>query len=330
MASSPTASEDKDVQEKQLPSTSRPFSERFGFGYFRDTLDWFTGKGRKKEKNDGSGDATSTPTDDSTKLYLNRSLMQRFIQTSQLRQIICLPSEIELSEWLASQIIPFFNNVNLLYGTISEFCTQSTCPTMSAPNNTIYYWIDEKGKKSKCSAVQYIDYVTASIERLMRDVTVFPARHGMSFPSNFDTVIRRIQRQLLHVLAHMYHAHFDAHVQLGTHVYLNSVFVHFVIFSQHFGLIEARELDVLRDLAECLLTDVESGNEKEPAPPSESPLPGDSTGISHEEVDPETPLTAFRSWENSKSACDRKPVNPTAPLNVKDLLWGNALETSVV
>lgn len=28
--------------------------------------------------------------------------------------------------------VDFFNQVNLLYGTLAEFCTPTTCPTMSA------------------------------------------------------------------------------------------------------------------------------------------------------------------------------------------------------
>lgn len=95
-------------------------------------------------------------------------------------------------------VIPFFNHINLLYGTVCEYCTQISCPVMSAPNNMwvfihlltgrlthdwliiyrIYYWIDERGRKSKCSAVEYIDRVTASIEKLVRDDAVFPYKHG--------------------------------------------------------------------------------------------------------------------------------------------------------
>ena len=80
---------------------------------------------------------------------------------------------------------------------------------------------------------------------------------GLPFPPNFELIVRRIQRQLFHVLAHMYHAHFDAHVHLGTHLHLNGLLVHFVLFSQHFGLMEQRELDVLRDLLEVLLLNAE-------------------------------------------------------------------------
>ena len=59
-------------------------------------------KGKKKEKNDGSGDTTSTPTDENAKLYLNPVFAQCSIKNSQLRQIIPLPAEINLQEWLAS------------------------------------------------------------------------------------------------------------------------------------------------------------------------------------------------------------------------------------
>lgn len=29
-------------------------------------------------------------------------------------------------------VIDFFNQVNMLYGSISEFCTSTSCPVMSA------------------------------------------------------------------------------------------------------------------------------------------------------------------------------------------------------
>lgn len=35
----------------------------------------------------------------------------------------------------ASTAISFFDHVNMLYGTISEFCTVSVCPDMTGPGN---------------------------------------------------------------------------------------------------------------------------------------------------------------------------------------------------
>ncbi|GJS50130.1 MOB kinase activator-like 1A protein [Tanacetum coccineum] len=49
-----------------------------------------------------------------------------------LREAVRLPPGEDLNEWLAINAVDFFNQVNLLYGTLTEFCTSSTCPTMTA------------------------------------------------------------------------------------------------------------------------------------------------------------------------------------------------------
>ncbi|OQV18111.1 putative MOB kinase activator-like 2 [Hypsibius exemplaris] len=321
--------------EKGQSIGGRAFGERFGFGYFKDTFDWFTGKGKKKtDKTDGgagAGDgATPAAGDECHKLYLNHACMQRFVKNNHLRQIIPLPPEIDLNEWLASQIVPMYNHINLLYGTVTQFCTQATCPVMSAPNGMVYIWIDEKARKSKCSAPQYIDYVTASIEKLIKDDTVFPTKHGLSFPATFELTTRRVQRLLFHVLAHIYHAHFDAHVHLGTHVYLNGLFAHFVLFSQHFNLIESREFDVLRDLIDKLLADNDVIRESETAtaattlrplevsagtlPPVSSPSDLVVVVTDQPRVAPVT--TTASKPEQSKVICDTTASHPAAAGNV--------------
>lgn len=49
-----------------------------------------------------------------------------------LRQAVVLPSGEDRNEWLAVNTVDFFNQINLLYGSITEFCTDQTCPIMSA------------------------------------------------------------------------------------------------------------------------------------------------------------------------------------------------------
>ena len=72
----------------------------------------------------------------------------------------------------------------------------------------MYMWVDEKGKKSKLSAPQYVDYVMTYVQKTVNDETLFPTKHGHEFPSNFDQILRRIQKLLFHVVAHIYHSHF--------------------------------------------------------------------------------------------------------------------------
>merc|ERR1712217_668887 len=104
-----------------------------------------------------------------------------------LKAAVTLPEEEELQEWLAVNTVDFFNQINLLYGSISDFCTEQTCPTMSAGTKYEYYWADgEKIKKPiKCSAPEYMDYLMTWVQAILDDETVFPSRVDVPFPKNF-------------------------------------------------------------------------------------------------------------------------------------------------
>ena len=43
-----------------------------------------------------------------------------------------------------------------------------------------YYWYDERGKKVKCTAPQYVDFVMSSVQKLVTDEDVFPTKYGRS------------------------------------------------------------------------------------------------------------------------------------------------------
>merc|ERR1712226_1246102 len=144
-------------------------------------------------------------------------------------------------------------HVNLIYGTVSEFCTRSACPDMIGPAARQYLWQDEKGKKLRLSASQYIDYIMTYCQKTINDESVFPTKHGNEFPSNFEaTYIRKVFRLLFHVIAHVYHAHFREIVLLQLHAHLNALFAHFVGFSVRFSLLEDKELEVMADLVDAL------------------------------------------------------------------------------
>lgn len=71
--------------------------------------------------------------------------------------------------------------MNLVYGTVSEFCTMSGCPDMSGPGLRTYLWFDDKGKKTRVPAPQYIDYVMTFIQKTVSDETIFPTKYGEFF-----------------------------------------------------------------------------------------------------------------------------------------------------
>ena len=76
--------------------------------------------------------------------------------------------------------VDFFNQINMLYGTITEFCTEDTCPVMSAGPKYEYHWADGQTVKKpiKCSAPKYIDYLMTWVQDQLDDEQLFPSKIG--------------------------------------------------------------------------------------------------------------------------------------------------------
>ncbi|CAF4949633.1 unnamed protein product [Rotaria sp. Silwood1] len=145
-------------------------------------------------------------------------------------ELIRQPEGVDQNEWIASHIVSFFNHITILYGAISHLCTTSTCPIMIGPQNSLYYWIDERGKKVKYSAPQYIELIITFIQKTLSNETIFPTRLDHKFPSTFSIIIRKMVRLLFHCLSHIYAVHYHQLIQYELHPHLNSLFLHFISF----------------------------------------------------------------------------------------------------
>ncbi|KAE9459246.1 hypothetical protein C3L33_08863, partial [Rhododendron williamsianum] len=169
-----------------------------------------------------------------------------------LREAVRLPPGEDLNEWLAVNTVDFFNQVNLLYGTLTEFCTPENCPTMTAAaefrkfaapdfaqiiiilNRYEYRWADgvQIKKPIEVSAPKYVEYLMDWIETQLDDESLFPQRLGAPFPTNFREVVKTIFKRLFRVYAHIYHSHFQ---------------------KIEFGLIDKKELAPLQELIESIV-----------------------------------------------------------------------------
>lgn len=226
---------------------------------------------RKEREGESAGD----------KLYLQEALLERKLPEIDLRRLVELPRGLDYNEWLASHTLALFDHVNLVYGTVSEFCTAATCADMTGPGGRTYPWYDEKGKKSRVAAPQYIDYVMTFTQKTVSDENIFPTKYANEFPSSFESIVRKIVRLLFHVVAHMYAAHFRELALLRLHAHLHLTFAHLTALHRRFGLIEPKETEVLRDLelALRLTEEPEAAAEQPlmeqpraaPAPPAPSP-----------------------------------------------------------
>ena len=127
-----------------------------------------------------------------------------------LRLAVQLPEGEDVDEWVAVNTVDFFNQINMLYGTITEFCTEERCPIMSAGPKYEYHWADGQTVKKpiKCSAPKYIDYLMTWVQDQLDDEALFPSKIGVKFPPHFQSSVKTILKRLFRVYAHIYHQHF--------------------------------------------------------------------------------------------------------------------------
>lgn len=98
-----------------------------------------------------------------------------------LRKVVQLPEGENLNDWIAVHVVDFFNRINLIYGTVSEYCTERTCPIMSGGQRYEYRWQDGEDykKPTKLAALKYMTLLMDWIESLINDEDIFPTRVGV-------------------------------------------------------------------------------------------------------------------------------------------------------
>ncbi|GAA6021036.1 hypothetical protein JCM8202_003822 [Rhodotorula sphaerocarpa] len=175
------------------------------------------------------------------RLYLCLPFVKAALVKGNFKTIVALPKYVDVNEWVAVNLVDLFNNLNLYYSVVTEFCTVESNPTMSAGPGMDYTWIDASRKRVKLPAPQYIDYVLTWVEGLIKDEAVFPTKAGREFSPNFPSVARHIYTQLLRIFAHLYHAHYEVYLHLSMEGHLNSLFAHFLTFGREFDLLEPKE-----------------------------------------------------------------------------------------
>eukprot|EP00005_Dracoamoeba_jomungandri_P003027 CAMPEP_0174260496 /NCGR_PEP_ID=MMETSP0439-20130205/9759_1 /TAXON_ID=0 /ORGANISM="Stereomyxa ramosa, Strain Chinc5" /LENGTH=218 /DNA_ID=CAMNT_0015344747 /DNA_START=32 /DNA_END=688 /DNA_ORIENTATION=+ len=185
-----------------------------------------------------------------TKLYELQQYAEATLGSGDLLAAVKVPEGEDLNEWLAVNTVDFFNQTNMLYGTISDFCTPQECPVMSAGPKYEYMWCDGKKVKQaiKVSAPEYMDYLMNWVQDQLDDEEVFPSELGATFPSNFTKTVRTIFKRLFRVYAHIYHTHFGNVVELGEEAHVNTSFKHFIFFVNEFGLMSKSEMEPMEEL----------------------------------------------------------------------------------
>eukprot|EP00040_Diaphanoeca_grandis_P039337 m.258805 g.258805 ORF g.258805 m.258805 type:complete len:215 (-) comp37105_c0_seq1:171-815(-) len=174
-----------------------------------------------------------------------------------LQDAVKLPAEEERNEWLAVHVVDFFNRINLIYGTVCDFCTEESCPRMSGGPQYEYQWQDSNmaayKKPVAVPAPKYIDLLMDWTEGIINDDRMFPPLPDIPFPKNFVSVVKQIFRRLFRVFVHVYYHHFKKLAEIGAEPHVNTCFKHFYYFVVEFELIDTKELAPLTALTKSLI-----------------------------------------------------------------------------
>jgi MOB kinase activator 1 len=185
--------------------------------------------------------------------------MKATLGGGELRKTVLLPEGEDLNEWIAVNSVHFYNAANMIYGTCTEFCTEESCPVMSAGPKYEYLWKDgvKYKKPTKVSAPVYIDNLLNWVNEQISNPALFPVDESAKFPRNFIQQVRQIYKRLFRLYAHIYYSHIDKIRQIGANAHLNTCFKHFVFFILEFKLVDPEELAPLKKLIAKFTKDAE-------------------------------------------------------------------------
>ncbi|KAI9844543.1 MAG: Mitotic exit network component [Sclerophora amabilis] len=188
--------------------------------------------------------------------YQLRQFAEATLGSGSLRKAVKLPDGEDGNEWYAVNVVDFYNQINLLYGSITEYCSPQSCPEMKATDEFEYLWQDSENfkKPTKMPAPEYIEHLMAWVQSNVDNEQGFPSRIGVPFPKGFPALIRQMFKRLYRVYAHIYCHHYPVVIQLGLEPHLNTSFKHFVLFIDEHNLASGKDFwGPLGDLVETML-----------------------------------------------------------------------------
>lgn len=181
---------------------------------------------------------------------LATDILATSLPAGDLREAVKLPEGYAPNDWIAVHLVDLFNQLNLIYGSMCDDCTDGSCPIMSAGGKYEYLWADAERYKSptRVSAPKYVDLLMDWVDKQLADEALFPVAGGRAFPEDFRSDVKRIMRRLFRVYAHLFHSHLDEIVAVGAEAHLSTCFRHFVFFGTEFGLLPSKEMEPLKEI----------------------------------------------------------------------------------
>jgi len=188
-----------------------------------------------------------------SKQYTLKQSLKASLGTGEvIRESVKLPPGENENEWIAMNTIELYNTMNLCYGIVSEFCTDSSCPQMTAGPSVTYFWADSKKKEKPVSlpAPEYIEKLVTWVSEQLDDSTIFP--DDGNYGRNFLPSAKKILGRMFRVYAHIYSNHWEKVKSLNAAAHINTCFKHFYYFIDEFKLLDEKDLEPMKDVISSL------------------------------------------------------------------------------
>lgn len=180
--------------------------------------------------------------------FLNSDVLE-INEELDFRMLVCLPDGEDINEWLAYHTKLFLDQTSQLFGLITEFCDEASCPIMNAGPATEYLWMVSSTQKAvPISAPQYCSRLFNWTKEQTDDETLFPSKIGEQFPEHFFEIVQKIFKRLFRIYAHVYHEHFHHVEALECFRHVNTSFKHFLYFCKEFDLMSQMDYKPLAPL----------------------------------------------------------------------------------
>ncbi|XP_064634007.1 MOB kinase activator 3B-like [Lineus longissimus] len=167
-----------------------------------------------------------------------------------LKSVVKLPPDESINDWIAVHVVDFFNRINLIYGTVCDYCTDESCPKMTGGPKYEYHWCDGDRYKRPTAlpANKYISLLMDWAEAQINNEEIFPCRVGVPFPRNYIATCKKILTRLFRVFVHVYIHHFERLRAIGAEAHINTCYKHFYYFVTEHDLVDKKELEPLKEM----------------------------------------------------------------------------------
>lgn len=186
--------------------------------------------------------------------YKLAQVSQATLGSGDITSAVKLPAGENLNDWLAVNVVDFYNQLSCLYAPVAEHCTPKSCPEMTAGPQFKYAWQDSKQykKPTMLPANEYITNVMLWTESYINNEKYFPSDPNVPYPNDFVSIVQNIFKRLFRIYAHIYHHHREDIRSIGAEAHLNTSFRHFIYFTKEFKLIPEEQLAPLKEIIDQL------------------------------------------------------------------------------